>query len=69
MAEFQELLLRTYGVALAESSDQHLEFLPLRAGAVSNPVTVDARFEQPGTPPPGRAAVSHAGSRWKMADL
>jgi len=45
MAEFQELLLRTYGVALAESSDQHLEFLFLRAGAVSNPVTVDARFE------------------------
>ncbi len=50
MAEFHEPPLRTYGVALPEYSDQHLEFLPLRAGEVSNPVTVDARFDQSGTP-------------------
>lgn len=51
MKEFQDLLINTYGISLAEYSDQKLVFLPLRGDPASNSATVSARFEQEGAAP------------------
>lgn len=49
--EFRDLMVNTYGISLAEYSDQKLVFQPLRADPGSGSVTVHARFEQVGAPP------------------
>jgi len=70
VAEFQELMVNTYGISLAEYSDQKLVFLPLRTDPDSNSATVHARFEQSGAPPVSLIYRMHNRNKhWLVYDL
>jgi phospholipid transport system substrate-binding protein len=50
VVEFREMLVRTYGIALADYSDQKIVYLPLRAEPGDRDVTVRTEIEQAGGP-------------------
>jgi phospholipid transport system substrate-binding protein len=51
VAEFQELLVRTYATALLGYSGQKIEYLPMRAADQAKRVTVQTRISAAGGPP------------------
>jgi phospholipid transport system substrate-binding protein len=51
VAEFQELLVRTYATALLGYSGQKIEYLPMRAAEQAKRVTVQTRISASGGPP------------------
>ena len=68
--EFQELLVRTYAVALLNYSGQQIEYLPLRAGGADDDVLVQTRVTEAGAPPvPIDYRLSQAAGRWKVYDV
>ena len=68
--EFQELLVRTYAVALLNYSGQQIEYLPLRAGGADDDVLVQTRVTEPGAPPvPIDYRLSQTAGRWKVYDV
>lgn len=70
MKEFKDLLVNTYGISLAEYSDQKLVFLPLRGDPGSNSVTVNARFEQGAAPPVSLIYRMHfRNEHWLVYDM
>jgi phospholipid transport system substrate-binding protein len=48
VAEFKNLLVRTYATALLEYTEERIEFAPLNAVAGDREVTVQTEIEQPG---------------------
>ncbi len=68
--EFQELLVRTYAVALLNYSGQKIEYLPLRMQAEADDVTVATRIAPAGgTPVPINYRLRRDGEGWKVYDV
>jgi phospholipid transport system substrate-binding protein len=68
--EFQELLVRTYGVALLNYSGQQIEYLPVRTGRPDDDVTVQTKVAEKGAPPiPIDYRLSKASGDWKVFDV
>jgi phospholipid transport system substrate-binding protein len=68
--EFQELLVRTYGVALLNYSGQQIEYLPVRTGRPGDDVTVQTKVAERGAPPiPIDYRLSKASGDWKVFDV
>ncbi|MHA1567913.1 MAG: MlaC/ttg2D family ABC transporter substrate-binding protein [Alphaproteobacteria bacterium] len=67
---FRTLLVRTYGVALLEYTDQKIRFLPLRDDPANGNVTVRSEVIQPGGE---RVAINYRLHRrngiWKVYDI
>ena len=68
--EFQELLVRTYAVALLSYSGQQIEYLPLRASASDDDVVVKTKVSAAGAPPiPIDYRLARAVGKWKVYDV
>jgi phospholipid transport system substrate-binding protein len=68
--EFQELLVRTYGVALLNYSGQQIEYLPVRSGRPDDDVTVQTKVAERGAPPiPIDYRLSKSSGDWKVFDV
>jgi phospholipid transport system substrate-binding protein len=68
--EFQEMLVRTYAVALLNYSGQQIEYLPLRASAVEDDVMVQTKVSDAGAPPiPIDYRLSRTVGSWKVYDV
>jgi phospholipid transport system substrate-binding protein len=68
--EFQEMLVRTYAVALLNYSGQQIEYLPLRAGPADEDVLVQTKVSDSGAPPiPIDYRLSRALGTWKVYDV
>jgi phospholipid transport system substrate-binding protein len=69
-AEFRTLLVRTYGKALLEYSEQKIEFLPMRGKEGDTEVTVRSEIEQPGAfPIPIDYDLHLKDGVWKVYDV
>jgi phospholipid transport system substrate-binding protein len=68
--EFQEMLVRTYAVALLNYSGQQIEYLPLRTSASDDDVVVQTKVADAGAPPiPIDYRLSRSVGRWKVYDV
>jgi len=68
--EFQELLVRTYAVALLNYSGQQIEYLPLRATATDDEVVVQTKVSDAGAPPvPIDYRLRRVVGQWKVYDV
>lgn len=68
--EFQEMLVRTYAVALLNYSGQQIEYLPLRASAVEDDVLVQTKVSDSGAPPiPIDYRLYRTLGGWKVYDV
>jgi phospholipid transport system substrate-binding protein len=68
--EFQEMLVRTYGVALLNYSGQQIEYLPVRSGRPDDDVTVQTKVAEKGAPPiPIDYRLSKSSGDWKVFDV
>lgn len=68
--EFQELLIRTYAVALLNYSGQQIEYLPLRASPSDDDVLVQTKVADSGAPPiPIDYRLSRSVGAWKVYDV
>lgn len=68
--EFQEMLVRTYAVALLNYSGQQIEYLPLRASPADDDVLVQTKVSDSGAPPiPIDYRLSRSVGRWKVYDV
>jgi phospholipid transport system substrate-binding protein len=70
VAEFKNLLVRTYATALLEYTEERIEFLPLNAVKGDDDVTVRTEIEQPGglgIPIDYRMELQSEG--WKVYDV
>jgi len=68
--EFQELLVRTYAVALLNYSGQQIEYLPLRATAIDDEVVVQTKVSDAGAPPvPIDYRLRRVVGQWKVYDV
>jgi phospholipid transport system substrate-binding protein len=68
--EFQEMLVRTYAVALLNYSGQQIEYLPLRASPGADDVLVQTKVSDSGAPPiPIDYRLSRTVGTWKVYDL
>jgi phospholipid transport system substrate-binding protein len=68
--EFRTLLVRTYSGALAGYRDQHIEFMPLRARADEDDVTVRSRIRQAGAEPVAvEYDLARSANGWKVYDV
>ena len=68
--EFQEMLVRTYAVALLNYSGQQIEYLPLRAAPSDDDVLVQTKVSDSGAPPiPIDYRLSRALGAWKVYDV
>lgn len=68
--EFRTLLVRTYSGALAGYRDQHIEFMPLRARADEDDVTVRSRIRQAGAEPVAvEYDLARGANGWKVYDV
>lgn len=68
--EFRTLLVRTYGTALLEYTDQKINFLPLRMAEGSEDVTVRTEVVKPGgLPIPISYSMFHREDGWKVYDV
>lgn len=68
--EFQEMLVRTYAVALLNYSGQQIEYLPLRAVPSDDDVLVQTKVSDAGAPPiPIDYRLSRAVGSWKVYDV
>src|SRR5262249_41028517 len=71
IAQFTELLIRTYAAALASYTNQSVQFFPIRGGfANQNQVQVQSQIIQPGGPPiPMSYQLLLEGDQWKVIDF
>jgi phospholipid transport system substrate-binding protein len=70
VAQFRQLLVRTYGHTLMEYRDTKIRFLPLLAAPDAQQVTVRCEAEQAGGNPIQLAyAMYHAADGWKVYDV
>ncbi len=70
VAEFKDLLIRTYGNSLLEYSDQKITYLPFRNKPGATEVTVRSEVEQPGGfPIPINYRLYKKGNEWKVYDV
>lgn len=68
--QFRNLLVRTYGTALLEYTDQRIVFLPLRKSADSKDVTVRTEVMKPGgVPIPINYSMFLSDDGWKVYDV
>jgi phospholipid transport system substrate-binding protein len=68
--EFQEMLVRTYAVALLNYSGQQIEYLPLRSSASDDDVLVQTKVSDSGAPPiPIDYRLSRSVGAWKVYDV
>jgi phospholipid transport system substrate-binding protein len=68
--EFQEMLVRTYAVALLNYSGQQIEYLPLRTSASADDVLVQTKVSDAGAPPiPIDYRLSRSVGGWKVYDV
>ena len=68
--EFRILLVRTYGKALLEYSDQKIIYLPIEGSLESGDVTVRTEIEQKGGfPIPLNYSLKQTGQGWKVYDI
>lgn len=68
--EFQEMLVRTYAVALLNYSGQQIEYLPLRSSAADDDVLVQTKVSDSGAPPiPIDYRLSRSVGTWKVYDV
>ncbi len=68
--EFQEMLVRTYAVALLNYSGQQIEYLPLRSSASDDDVMVQTKVSDSGAPPiPIDYRLSRSVGAWKVYDV
>lgn len=68
--EFRNLLVRTYGTAMAEYSGQKINFLPLKAAPDATDVSVGTVIEQPGGPPiQVNYSLYEKDGGWKVYDV
>ena len=68
--EFQEMLVRTYAVALLNYSGQQIEYLPLRSSASDDDVLVQTKVSDSGAPPiPIDYRLSRSVGTWKVYDV
>ena len=68
--EFKTLLVRTYSAALSSSSDQTIEFKPLRLAATDSQVTVRSLIKQPGKQPlPMDYHMAKSTGTWLVSDI
>lgn len=70
IAEFKNLLVRTYANSLLEYSDQKIEYLPFRGSPADEEVTVRSEIAQPGGfPIPITYKLYKPGADWKVFDV
>lgn len=70
VGQFRTLLVRTYGTALLEYSDQKVNFLPLRMNADSKDVVVRTEVLKAGGPPiPISYSMIRKDDGWKVYDV
>jgi phospholipid transport system substrate-binding protein len=70
VAEFRNLLVRTYATALLEYADQSVEVLPMRGDARATDVVVRTEVRQPGALPiPIQYSMTAEGGDWKVYDV
>jgi len=68
--EFQELLIRTYAMALLNYSDRQITYLPLRGVADAVKVTVNTKVSAAGAPPvPINYSLYLSDDEWKVYDV
>ena len=68
--EFRTLLVRTYGKALLEYTDEKLTFLPMEGDPASGKVLVKSEIEQAGGfPIPMDYALRLVDGKWKVSDI
>jgi len=68
--EFRNLLVRTYGTALLQYTDQKIRYLPLRAEANATDVSVDTEIVQPQGPPIAvQYSLALTDGSWKVYDV
>ncbi|MFM1892553.1 MAG: hypothetical protein RLZ44_1630 [Pseudomonadota bacterium] len=68
--EFQELLVRTYAVALLNYSGQKIEYMPVRLQPDAQDVTIPTRVAAAGGPPvPINYRLARDGELWKVYDV
>ncbi|MFA7387207.1 MAG: ABC transporter substrate-binding protein [Thiohalobacteraceae bacterium] len=68
--QFRNLLVRTYGAALREYTDQNIVYLPVRRGADSKEVTVRTEVTKPGgVPIPIHYSMYLSADGWKVYDV
>jgi len=68
--EFRIILVRTYGKALLEYSDQKIIYLPIEGSLESGDVTVRTEIEQKGGfPIPLNYSLKLTGQGWKVYDI
>jgi len=70
VAEFRNLLVRTYATSLSEYSDQKINYLPFRDKADAEEVTVRSEVEQAGGfPIPINYRLHKKKGEWKVYDV
>ena len=68
--QFRHLLVRTYGRALLEYTDQELIYLPMRGSVAKGRVTVRTEVDQGGGfPIPINYKLTNASGAWKVYDV
>jgi len=67
--QFRILLVRTYGSALSEYSDEKIIYLPFVEPAEAATVTVRTEIEQVGTPIPISYSMYRSPDGWKVYDV
>jgi len=68
-AEFRELLVRTYAVALLEYSGETISYLPVRIPENAKEVMIPTRVNGGGPPVPIDYRLYREGSTWKIYDV
>ena len=70
VAQFRDLLVRTYSGALSAYKNEVIEFKPLRAQAADTDVTVRTQVKRPGTQPIGiDYSMEKTPTGWKVYDV
>ena len=70
VTQFRHLLVRTYGRALLEYTDQELVYLPMRGSVAKGRVTVRTEVDQAGGfPIPINYKLTNATGAWKVYDV
>ena len=70
VAEFRQLLVRSYGTALLEFADEELVYLPFTETTDAKSVTVRTEIDQPGVGViPINYSMYRSGSGWKVYDV
>lgn len=70
VAEFRTLLVRTYGTALLDYTNEKINFLPLRKSASADNVVVRTEVVKPGAQPiPIYYSMRRSADGWKVYDV